>query len=135
MHLRIDPFSAAVVTIMINSGAISREITVAQYHPFTKAFAKRVWLGLAVETIPAKHFTACSAPYAAAAGQPVIISIKDNSLFYCAIGVAELTSSAEIIAGNFRASKSGAPWAVFYLIITLVLSFICVVLKEAMKIL
>ncbi len=41
--LRIDPFSAAVVTIMINSGAYIAEITRGAVYPFTKVFAKRVW--------------------------------------------------------------------------------------------
>lgn len=41
--LRIDPFSAAVVTIMINSGAYIAEIAAARCSPFIKASAKRAW--------------------------------------------------------------------------------------------
>ena len=41
--LRIDPFTAAVVTIMINSGAYIAEITAARCCPSIKVSAKRVW--------------------------------------------------------------------------------------------
>ncbi len=67
-------------------------------------------------------------------GNQWIISIKDTSLFIV-IGVAELTRQAEIIAGNFRATEIWSAVAVFYLIITLVLSFILRRLERRMKIL
>ena len=41
--LRIDPFSAAVVTIMINSGAYIAEITRGAVLSIHKASAKRAW--------------------------------------------------------------------------------------------
>ncbi len=41
--LRIDPFSAAVVTIMINSGAYIAEITRGRYSQFTRASVKLAW--------------------------------------------------------------------------------------------
>ena len=100
--LRIDPFTAAVVTIMINSGAYIAEITRGAVPPL---------------------------------GNQWIISIKDTSLFIV-IGVAELTRQGqEIIAGNFRALEIWSAVAVFYLIITLVLSFILRRLERRMKIL
>jgi len=68
-------------------------------------------------------------------GNQWIISIKDTSLFIV-IGVAELTRQGqEIIAGNFRALEIWSAVAVFYLIITLVLSFILRRLERRMKIL
>ena len=41
--LRIDPFTAAVVTIMINSGAYIAEITRVRCCLFTKVFVKQDW--------------------------------------------------------------------------------------------
>ena len=68
-------------------------------------------------------------------GNQWIVSIKDTSLFIV-IGVAELTRQGqEIIAGNFRALEIWSAVAVFYLIITLVLSFILRRLERRMKIL
>ncbi|EGJ6281470.1 ABC transporter permease subunit [Salmonella enterica subsp. enterica serovar Muenchen] len=111
--LRIDPFSAAVVTIMINSGAYIAEITRGAVLSIHKGFREA---GLAL-------------------GNQWIISIKDTSLFIV-IGVAELTRQGqEIIAGNFRALEIWSAVAVFYLIITLVLSFILRRLERRMKIL
>lgn len=68
--LRIDPFSAAVVTIMINSGAYIAEITrgaVLQRFSRSGSGAGPFSPG----NHPPCYFTACSAPYAAAAGQSV----------------------------------------------------------------
>ena len=111
--LRIDPFSAAVVTIMINSGAYIAEITRGAVLSIHKGFREA---GLAL-------------------GNQWIISIKDTSLFIV-IGVAELTRQGqEIIAGNFRALEIWSAVAVIYLIITLVLSFILRRLERRMKIL
>lgn len=70
--LRIDPFSAAVVTIMINSGAYIAEITRGAVLSIHKGFREAgLALGLSPGNHPPCYFTACSAPYAAAAGQPV----------------------------------------------------------------
>ena len=110
--LRIDPFSAAVVTIMINSGAYIAEITI-----------RYVILPLALRRMLPPL------------GNQWIISIKDTSLFIV-IGVAELTRQGqEIIAGNFRALEIWSAVAVIYLIITLVLSFVLRRLERRMKIL
>ena len=119
--LRIDPFSAAVVTIMINSGAYIAEITRGAVLSIHKGFREAgLALGLSRrETI--RH--------------QWIISIKDTSLFIV-IGVAELTRQGqEIIAGNFRALEIWSAVAVIYLINTLVLSFILRRLERRMKIL
>lgn len=70
--LRIDPFSAAVVTIMINSGAYIAEITRGAVLSIHKGFREAgLALGLSPGNHPPCYFTACSAPYAAAAGQSV----------------------------------------------------------------
>ncbi|VTN25515.1 glutamate transport membrane-spanning protein [Klebsiella pneumoniae] len=71
--LRIDPFSAAVVTIMINSGAYIAEITRGAVLSIHKGFREAgLALGLSRrETIRPRDPAAGAAPHAAAAGQPV----------------------------------------------------------------
>lgn len=67
--LRIDPFSAAVVTIMINSGAYIAEITRGAYSQFTRASVKpaRAWPVLS-RNHPPRDSAAGAASHAAAAG-------------------------------------------------------------------
>lgn len=71
--LRIDPFSAAVVTIMINSGAYIAEITRGAVLSIHKGFREA---GLALGLVASRNHSprdpaAGAAPHAAAAGQPV----------------------------------------------------------------
>lgn len=135
--LRIDPFSAAVVTIMINSGAYIAEITRGAVLSIHKGFREAgLALGLSRrETIRHVILPLALRRMLPPLGNQWIISIKDTSLFIV-IGVAELTRQGqEIIAGNFRALEIWSAVAVIYLIITLVLSFILRRLERRMKIL
>ncbi|VDR28799.1 Glutamine transport system permease protein glnP [Raoultella terrigena] len=135
--LRIDPFSAAVVTIMINSGAYIAEITRGAVLSIHKGFREAgLALGLSrSETIRHVILPLALRRMLPPLGNQWIISIKDTSLFIV-IGVAELTRQGqEIIAGNFRALEIWSAVAVIYLIITLVLSFILRRLERRMKIL
>ncbi len=103
--LRIDPFSAAVVTIMINSGAYIAEITRGAVLSIHKGFREAgLALGLSRrETIRHVILPLALRRMLPPLGNQWIISIKDTSLFIV-IGVAELTRQGqEIIAGNFRA--------------------------------
>ncbi len=134
--LRIDPFSAAVVTIMINSGAYIAEITRGAVLSIHKGFREGPALGLSRrETIRHVILPLALRRMLPPLGNQWIISIKDTSLFIV-IGVAELTRQGqEIIAGNFRALEIWSAVAVIYLIITTVLSFILRRLERRMKIL
>ncbi|MDU4267579.1 MAG: glutamine ABC transporter permease GlnP [Enterobacter hormaechei] len=135
--LRIDPFSAAVVTIMINSGAYIAEITRGAVLSIHKGFSEAgLALGLSRrETIRHVILPLALRRMLPPLGNQWIISIKDTSLFIV-IGVAELTRQGqEIIAGNFRALEIWSAVAVVYLIITLVLSFVLRRLERRMKIL
>ncbi|MFP1527981.1 ABC transporter permease subunit [Escherichia coli] len=135
--LLIDPFTAAVVTIMINSGAYIAEITRGAVLSIHKGFREAgLALGLSRwETIRYVILPLALRRMLPPLGNQWIISIKDTSLFIV-IGVAELTRQGqEIIAGNFRALEIWSAVAVFYLIITLVLSFILRRLERRMKIL
>ena len=130
-------FTAAVVTIMINSGAYIAEITRGAVLSIHKGFREAgLALGLSRwETIRYVILPLALRRMLPPLGNQWIISIKDTSLFIV-IGVAELTRQGqEIIAGNFRALEIWSAVAVFYLIITLVLSFILRRLERRMKIL
>ncbi|AJJ04525.1 amino ABC transporter, permease, 3-TM region, His/Glu/Gln/Arg/opine family domain protein [Yersinia pseudotuberculosis] len=134
--LRIDPFSAAVVTIIINSGAYIAEITRGAVLSIHSGFREA---GLALGLSQRGTLLYVIAPLALRRmlpplGNQWIVSIKDTSLFIV-IGVAELTrQSQEIIAGNFRAMEIWSAVAVIYLIITLALSFVLRRLERKLKI-
>lgn len=136
MPVRIDPFSAAVVTIMINSGAYIAEITRGAVLSIHNGFREA---GLALGLSKRDTLRYVIAPLALRRmlpplGNQWIVSIKDTSLFIV-IGVAELTRQGqEIIAGNFRAMEIWSAVAVIYLIITLALSFVLRRLERKLKI-
>lgn len=136
MPVRIDPFSAAVVTIIINSGAYIAEITrgavLSIHNGFREAalalgLSKRDTLRYVIAPLALRRMLP-------PLGNQWIVSIKDTSLFIV-IGVAELTRQGqEIIAGNFRAMEIWSAVAVIYLIITLALSFVLRRLERKLKI-
>ncbi|MFB6434746.1 MAG: glutamine ABC transporter permease GlnP [Candidatus Malihini olakiniferum] len=134
--MRIDPFAAAVVTIMINSGAYIAEITRGSVLSIHKGFREA---GLALGLSKRDTLRHIIAPLALRRmlpplGNQWIISIKDTSLFIV-IGVAELTRSGqEIIAGNFRALEIWSAVAVIYLVSTLVLSSLLRLLEKKLNI-
>lgn len=136
MPVRIDPFSAAVVTIIINSGAYIAEITRGAVLSIHNGFREA---GLALGLSKRDTLRYVIAPLALRRmlpplGNQWIVSIKDTSLFIV-IGVAELTRQGqEIIAGNFRAMETWSAVAVIYLIITLALSFVLRRLERKLKI-
>nr|NMN91272.1 His/Glu/Gln/Arg/opine family amino acid ABC transporter permease subunit [Brenneria salicis ATCC 15712 = DSM 30166]RBP58107.1 His/Glu/Gln/Arg/opine family amino acid ABC transporter permease subunit [Brenneria salicis ATCC 15712 = DSM 30166] len=69
--VRIDPFAAAVVTIMINSGAYIAEITRGSVLSIHNGF-REAGLALGLSRRAALRYCAArAAPYVAAAGQPV----------------------------------------------------------------
>ncbi|PWK11866.1 glutamine ABC transporter permease GlnP [Pantoea ananatis] len=135
--LRIDPFTAAVVTIMINSGAYIAEITRGAVLSINKGFREA---GLALGLSSRGTLRYVIMPLALRRmlpplGNQWIVSIKDTSLFIV-IGVAELTRQGqEIIAGNFRALEIWSAVAIIYLVITLVLSFVLRRIEKRVKIL
>ncbi|AOV96479.1 glutamine ABC transporter permease GlnP [Edwardsiella hoshinae] len=136
MPLRIDPFTAAVTTIMINSGAYIAEITRGAVLSIHSGFREA---GLALGLSRRDTLRYVIMPLALRRmlpplGNQWIVSIKDTSLFIV-IGVAELTRQGqEIIAGNFRAMEIWSAVAVIYLIMTLALSFVLRRLERRLKI-
>ena len=120
VSLRIDGFTAATVTLMINSGAYIAEIVRAGLLSVPKGlYEAGQAMGLPFHKILARII----GPVALrrmipTMGNQCIISLKDSSLFIV-IGVAELTRQGqEIIAGNFRAVEIWGAVAVIYLIMT-----------------
>ncbi len=136
ISIRIDPFSAAVVTIIINSGAYIAEITRGAVLSIHNGFREA---GLALGLSKRDTLRYVIAPLALRRmlpplGNQWIVSIKDTSLFIV-IGVAELTRRGqEIIAGNFRAMEIWTAVGIIYLVITLSLSFVLRRLERKLKI-
>ena len=132
LPVRIDPVPAAIITIVINSGAYIAEITRGAILSINKGFKEA---SLAMGLSPRSTLWHVIMPLAfrrmiQALGNQWIISIKDTSLFIV-IGVAELTRQGqEIIAGNFRALEVWTAVAMIYLFLTLCLSFL---LKQVEK--
>lgn len=132
LSVRIDPVPAAIITIVINSGAYIAEITRGAILSINKGFKEA---SLAMGLSPRSTLWHVIMPLAfrrmiPALGNQWIISIKDTSLFIV-IGVAELTRQGqEIIAGNFRALEVWTAVAMIYLFLTLCLSFL---LKQVEK--
>ena len=132
LPVRIDPVPAAIITIVINSGAYIAEITRGAILSINKGFKEA---SLAMGLSPRSTLLHVIMPLAfrrmiPALGNQWIISIKDTSLFIV-IGVAELTRQGqEIIAGNFRELEVWTAVAMIYLFLTLCLSFL---LKQVEK--
>ncbi|HCA9959298.1 TPA: glutamine ABC transporter permease GlnP [Klebsiella quasipneumoniae subsp. quasipneumoniae] len=137
LPVRIDPVPAAIITIVINSGAYIAEITRGAILSINKGFKEA---SLAMGLSPRSTLWHVIMPLAfrrmiPALGNQWIISIKDTSLFIV-IGVAELTRQGqEIIAGNFRALDVWMAVAMIYLFLTLCLSFLLKQLEKRIHIL
>ena len=117
---RIDGVSAAIFTLMINSGAYISEIVRGGLLAVPKGLKEA---GQAMGLPFYKILLYIIGPVALrrmipAMGNQCIISLKDSSLFIV-IGVAELTRQGqEIIASNFRSVEIWGAVAVIYLILT-----------------
>ncbi|MDX5627620.1 MULTISPECIES: glutamine ABC transporter permease GlnP [unclassified Brenneria] len=137
LPVRIDPITAAVTTIIINSGAYIAEITRGAILSINKGFREAsLAMGLSQrDTLIHVIMPLALRRMIPALGNQWIISIKDTSLFIV-IGVAELTRQGqEIIAGNFRALEVWSAVAVLYLLVTICLSVVLKRLEKRMHIL
>ncbi|MXJ79605.1 glutamine ABC transporter permease GlnP [Klebsiella michiganensis] len=137
LPVRIDPITAAMVTIIINSGAYIAEITRGAILSINRGFKEAsLAMGLSQRaTLWHVIMPLALRRMIPALGNQWIISIKDTSLFIV-IGVAELTRQGqEIIAGNFRALEVWTAVALIYLAVTLCLSFLLKQLEKRIHIL
>lgn len=137
ISLRVDPLSAAIVTIIVNSGAYIAEIVRGSFQSVAKglheaglALGLPRWRVLAFVVGPVA-FRRMVPPL----GNQFIVSLKDTSLFIV-IGVAELTRQGqEIMASNFRAVEVWTAVAILYLIMIGVLSMGLRLLEKRMRVL
>jgi len=116
-NVRVEPMTAAVVSIIINSGAYIAEIVRGAFLSVPKglreaglALGLPMWRVLAFVIGPVA-FRRMTPPL----GNQFIVSLKDTSLFIV-IGVGELTRQGqEIMAANFRAVEIWTAVALIYL--------------------
>ena len=136
VNLRIDGFTAAIFTLMINSGAYIAEIVRAGLQSVPKGLHEA---GLAMGLPFHKIMAFIVGPVALrrmipTMGNQCIISLKDSSLFIV-IGVAELTRQGqEIIATNFRAVEIWGTVAVIYLMMTGCIALVLKVVEHKTRI-
>lgn len=135
--LRIDPMSAAVLSIVVNAGAYIAEIVRGALLSIPKGLSEA---GLAMGLPRWKVLVHIVGPLAfrrliPPLGNQYIVSLKDTSLFIV-IGVAELTRTGqEIMASNFRAVEIWTAVGVFYLLMTGTLSLVLRIIEKRMRIL
>ena len=135
--LRIDPISASVLAIMVNSGAYIAEIVRGAFLSVPKGLSEA---GLAMGMPMWRVLLFVVGPVAfrravPALGNQFIVSLKDTSLFIV-IGVGELTRQGqEIIATTFRAVEIWTAVALIYLALVGILTFGLRQLEKRMRIL
>ena len=135
-RFRIEAFTAAVITIIINAGAYIAEIVRGSVMSVNKGLLEAgLSLGISrfqliVHVIGPIAFRRMIPPL----GNQFIISLKDTSMFIV-IGVGELTRQGqEIMASNFRALEIWLTVAIMYLIMTTVLAMTLRHMERRMKI-
>lgn len=135
--IRLDPVSAAIISIVINAGAYIAEIvrgSFASIHrglseagmalglPFWKVVFYLLWPLSFRRMLPSL-------------GNQFIISLKDTSIFIV-IGVGELTRKGqEIMAVNFKAVEVWSGVALLYLLLTAILTAAIRLIEKKMRIL
>jgi glutamine transport system permease protein len=137
MSIRVDPMTAAVVSIIVNSGAYIAEIVRGAFLSVPRGL-KEAGLALGLPTwrvlafvIGPVAFRRMTPPL----GNQFIVSLKDTSLFIV-IGVGELTRQGqEIMAANFRAVEIWSAVAVIYLCMIGALTFSLRLVEKRMRIL
>lgn len=135
-HIRIDGVTAAVITIVINSGAYIAEIVRGALEGVPRGLSEA---GLAMGLPFWKVLAHIVGPLAfrralPPLGNQVIASVKDTSLFLV-IGVGELTRQGqEIMAENFRAVEIWSAVAVIYLLLISVIAGALRLLERSLRI-
>jgi glutamine transport system permease protein len=137
VDVRINPITAAIISIIVNAGAYIAEIVRGSFLSVQKGLREA---GLALGLPFWKVLVYIVGPLAfrrmmPALGNQFIVSLKDTSLFIV-IGVGELTRQGqEIMAANFRAVEIWSAVAVLYLLMTGVLTIILRVMEKRMRML
>ncbi|SAK94842.1 glutamine ABC transporter permease [Caballeronia hypogeia] len=137
LHVRVDAMTAAVVSIVINSGAYIAEIVRGAFLSVPRGLTEA---GLALGMPGWRVLAFVVGPVAfrrmtPALGNQFIVSLKDTSLFIV-IGVGELTRQGqEIMASNFRAVEIWTAVAIIYLCMIGALTFGLRTMERRMRIL
>lgn len=135
--IRLEPITAAIISIVINAGAYIAEIVRGSILSISKGLREA---GLAIGLPFWKVFIYIIGPLAfrrmiPSLGNQCIISLKDTSLFIV-IGVGELTRQGqEIMAASFRAVEIWSGVAILYLILTGTMTLILRITEKRMRIL
>lgn len=136
-EIRVNPLTAAITAIAINAGAYIAEIVRGSFLSVHKGLREA---GLAMGLPMWKVLLYIIGPVAfrrmiPPLGNQFIVSLKDTSLFMV-IGVGELTRQGqEIMASNFRAVEIWTAVAIFYLLMTGVLTLVLRITEKRMRIL
>ena len=137
LGVRVDPMTAAIASIVINSGAYIAEIVRGAFLSVPKGLSEA---GLAMGLPRWRVLAFVVGPVAfrrmtPALGNQFIVSLKDPSLFIV-IGVGELARQGqEIMAANFRAIEIWTAVAVIYLMLIGVLTLALRTVEKRMRIL
>ena len=135
--IRINPMTAAITSIVVNAGAYIAEIVRGSFLSIHRGL-KEAGLALGLPLWKVLFYVIGALAFRRmipALGNQFIVSLKDTSLFIV-IGVGELTRQGqEIMASNFRAVEIWSAVAVFYLIMTGVLTLILRAIEGRMRIL
>lgn len=137
LGVRVDAMTAAITSIIVNSGAYISEIVRGSFLSVPRglreaglALGLPTWRVLAFVVGPVA-FRRMTPPL----GNQFIVSLKDTSLFIV-IGVGELTRQGqEIMAANFRAVEIWTAVAIIYLLLIGVLTFALRTVEHRMRIL
>lgn len=135
--IRVDPMTAAIASIVINSGAYIAEIVRGAFLSVPRGLSEA---GMAMGLPRWRVLAFVVGPVAfrrmmPALGNQFIVSLKDTSLFIV-IGVGELTRQGqEIMASNFRALEIWTAVAGIYLVLIGVLTLGLRMVEKRMRIL
>nr|WP_216665925.1 glutamine ABC transporter permease GlnP [Herbaspirillum seropedicae] len=137
LGIRVDPMTAAVTSIVVNSGAYIAEIVRGAFLSVPRGLREA---GLALGLPVWRVLAFVIGPVAIrrmvpAMGNQFIVSLKDTSLFIV-IGVGELTRQGqEIMAANFRAVEIWIAVAAIYLCMIGVMTYALRTFEKRMRIL
>lgn len=136
-NVRVDPMTAAVTSIVVNSGAYIAEIVRGAFLSVPRGL-REAGLALGMPTWRVLSFVIGPVAFRRMTpplGNQFIVSLKDTSLFIV-IGVGELTRQGqEIMAANFRAVEIWSAVAIIYLCLIGALTFALRTVEKRMRIL
>ena len=124
MNIRIDATSAAIIALIVNSGAYNAEIIRGALDSVPAGLREAgLAMGLPFHKVLARVITPIAYRRALPAmGNQFVNLVKDTSIFLV-IGVGELTRRGqEIMAENFRAVEIWTAVAIIYLLVISVLA-------------